>query len=181
MFPNKISEKIIQFVTPFYECYLQIAHFNGFSKYYYVVDFNQTAAVVCLNNKNEVLITKQYRFLINSISFEVSGGGVNDDEDFLIAATRELFEETGYHAKNLIPLCKFMPGLDNVKNLTHVFLCTNYTLVNRFNTSPNEILSCEWIHIDECLKLISEYKILDGTSIIAIALAKQYIHKISIV
>jgi len=179
MLPLRINFPLENYKTPFYTCYQQVANFNGFNKTYYVVDFNSTAAVICINKKNEVLLTKQYRFLINSVSLEVAGGGLNDGEDFIAAAKREFLEETGYEAQELIPLCNFMPGLDNVKNLTRIYLCTKFLKKIEFSPKFDEILELEWVHIDYCLNLISKFKIMDGTSIMAISLAKLYILQLS--
>jgi len=177
MLPLKIKKFTVSFQSPFYKCYRVFAEFVGFNKNYYVVDFNKTVAIICINSRDEVLLTKQYRFLINKISLEIAGGGLDPDEDFSEGAFRELLEETGYEANELISLCEFRPGLDNVDNPTKIFLCTSYE--KKFNIVPNprEILGIEWIHIDKCLQLIAESEIQDGTSIIGIALAKNYLDK----
>jgi hypothetical protein len=74
MLPVAIIKSKVTFKTPYYECYEQDVNFGDFSKKYYVVDFNRTAAVICVNENNEVLITRQYRLLLNRISFEIAGG-----------------------------------------------------------------------------------------------------------
>lgn len=177
MYPINFKNPIKQFETPFYRCHKHIVQFLSFSKTYYVVDFRRTGAVVCLNQKNEVLLTKQYRFLINQISYEIAGGGIDDGESFAEGAGREFLEETGYVAHELIPLCHFMPGLDNVDNPTEVFLCKNFEKKNDPPINPSEILGVEWVHIDECMRLISSFQIQDGTTIIGLSLAKAYLNK----
>lgn len=179
MLPLKLQNSSKQYETPFYNCHQYEAEFIGFSKTYFVVNFRRTAAVICLNSNNEVLLTRQYRFLINRISLEIAGGGIGEDEDFAVGAARELLEETGFEANELIPLCKFRPGLDNVDNPTEIFLCRSF--IKKFDISPNpsEILGIEWVHIDTCLELISSYEIQDGTSVMGIALAKAYLAKVT--
>lgn len=56
-----------------------IARFDGFSKEYYVSDHGQRAAVVAVRN-GEVLLTRQYRLLINGLSYEIPGGRVDEKE-----------------------------------------------------------------------------------------------------
>ena len=177
MLPTIINSPKNCIETPFYASYECVAQFLGFSKTYFVVNFRRTAAVICLNSNNEVLLTRQYRFLINRISLEIAGGGIGEGEDFAVGAARELLEETGFEANELIPLCKFRPGLDNVDNPTEIFLCRSF--IKKFDISPNpsEILGIEWVHIDKCLELISSYEIQDGTSVMGIALAKAFLTK----
>lgn len=177
MLPYKIKRSKKYYETPFYGCYKHFAEFLGFTKTYFVVDFSKTAAVICINSSHEVLLTRQYRFLINRISLEIAGGGIGEDEDFASGAVRELLEETGYEANELIPLCKFRPGLDNVDNPTEIFLCRSFVKKFDINPNPSEILGIEWVHIDECLRLISSFQIQDGTSIMGISLAKAYLVK----
>ena len=108
---------------------------------------------------------------------EIAGGGIGKDEDFSAGAIRELLEETGYEANELIPLCKFRPGLDNVDNPTEIFLCRNFVKKFEVHPNPSEILGIEWVHIDECLRLISSFEIQDGTSIMGISLAKAFLDR----
>lgn len=175
MLPLSIIKSEITFKTPYYECYEQDVSFGDFSKKYYVVDFNRTAAVICINENNQVLITRQYRLLLNRISFEIAGGGLDVGDTFESAAIRELMEETSVRALELISLCQFSPGLDIVDNFTQVFLCKNFEIEGNFQLNEAEILGVEWINIDDCLKMISKKEIQDGTTIIGIALAKNYI------
>lgn len=175
MFPLKIKRSSKSFETPFYSCYKSVVDFLGFSKTYFVVDFRKTAAIICINSHNEVLLTRQYRFLINRISLEIAGGGIDDSEDFAAGASRELLEETGYVANELVPLCKFRPGLDNVDNPTEIFLCRDFIKQHDIDLNPSEILGIQWVHIDDCLRMISSFEIQDGTTIMGISLAKVFL------
>lgn len=152
-----------------------MADFLNFSKTYFVVDFKKTAAIICINAKNEVLLTKQYRFLVNRISLEIAGGGIEDDEDFTTGASRELLEETGYMANKLVSLCKFRPGLDNVDNPTEIFLCRDFIKQHDIVSNPAEIIGLQWTHLDDCMRLISSFEIQDATTIMGISLAKAFL------
>ncbi len=175
MFPLKINRSSKSFETPFYSCYKSVVDFFGFSKTYFVVDFGKTAAIICINSHNEVLLTRQYRFLVNRISLEIAGGGIDDSEDFAAGASRELLEETGYVANELVPLCKFRPGLDNVDNPIEIFLCRDFIKQHDVDLNPSEILGIQWVHIDDCLRMISSFEIQDGTTIMGISLAKVFL------
>jgi len=140
MLPVAIIKSKVTFKTPYYECYEQDVNFGDFSKKYYVVDFNRTAAVICVNENNEVLITRQYRLLLNRISFEIAGGGLDDGDTFESAAIRELMEETSVRALELISLCQFSPGLDIVDNFTQVFYVKILKLKVSFNLTRLKFL-----------------------------------------
>ena len=138
------------------------AEFDGFNKEYFVSDFGEKAAVLVVRNNN-VLLVRQYRLLINKLSYEVPGGKVDSGESQEEAAIRECFEETGVLCSNLKPLIAYDPDLEYTRNHTYVF----YT-----HESENEKtqVSCKykWVPFTDCLKMIENGKITDSLSIITI-------------
>lgn len=55
-------------------------------------------------NNGNILLVKQYRYAVKSTQIELPAGRLEKGEDPLYAAKRELREETGYIAKNWMPL-----------------------------------------------------------------------------
>ncbi len=51
-------------------------------------------------DNGNVLLVKQYRYAVKSVQIELPAGRLENGEDPLFAAQRELREETGYIAKN---------------------------------------------------------------------------------
>ena len=138
------------------------AEFDGFSKVYFVSDFGEKAAVLVFRD-NCVLLTRQYRLLINKLSYEVPGGKVNSGESPEEAAKRECFEETGVHCHTLKPLITYDPDLEYTRNHTYVFY-TNGIEKNYSQVSDKH----EWLPIDECLQMIKDEIITDSLSIITL-------------
>ncbi|MDC1418091.1 NUDIX hydrolase [Candidatus Thioglobus sp.] len=138
------------------------AKFDGFKKEYFVSDFGQKSAVLVISDKN-VLLVRQYRLLINRISFEVPGGKVDEGETPESSAKRECMEETGVLIHNLKPLIEYDPDLEYTKNHTYVFYSEKSETKN-FTKKTN----CEWVSLRKCLKMIKSGIITDSLSIIAI-------------
>ena len=88
-----------------------LARFDGFSKEYYVSDHGQRAALVAVRN-GEVLLVRQYRLLINGLSYEIPGGRIDENEAPEAAAIRECLEETGIRCLNAKSLIGYHPSLD---------------------------------------------------------------------
>lgn len=63
-----------------------------------VLEAEDAVNVVALTTENRILFIKQYRFGSGEFSLEVPGGFIEKDEVPLIAAKRELKEETGFTA-----------------------------------------------------------------------------------
>ena len=143
------------------------AEFGDFSKDYYVVEFGPRAGIVAVSG-GKVLLTAQYRFLINGIAWEIPGGRVDDGEMPIGAAQRECLEETGFFCTDLRPLVSFRPGLDNVENLTSVFYSECVEERRSFTPDPAEVLAIAWVPIEECVTLVLEQKIIDCLTVSAV-------------
>ena len=77
-----------------------VAHFEGFDKEYFFSDHGERSALLAVRN-GKVLLVRQYRLIINDLSYEIPGGRVDVNETPENAAIRECFEETGVECKNL--------------------------------------------------------------------------------
>jgi ADP-ribose pyrophosphatase len=139
-----------------------IAKFDGFSKEYFVSDFGEKAAVLVLRD-NYVLLVRQYRLLINRLSFKVPGGRVDDGKTPEGSAIRECMEETGVMTNNLKSLIEYDPDLEYTKNHTYVFYTEEIQNIN-----PTEKKELKWVSLNKCLKMIENGIITDSLSIIAI-------------
>ena len=82
-----------------------IAHFDDFDKEYFVSDHGKRAALLAVYN-GKVLLVRQYRLIINDISYEIPGGRIEENEAPEDTAIRECLEETGVKCSNLEQLVK---------------------------------------------------------------------------
>jgi len=69
---------------------------NGCTERMIILEADDSVNVIALTPSEEILFVKQYRFGIGFETFELPGGIVDPEEDFLEAARRELREETGH-------------------------------------------------------------------------------------
>ncbi|MBK9293015.1 MAG: NUDIX hydrolase [Oligoflexia bacterium] len=73
---------------------------------YYVFDFTDWVNIVPVTTNNELVLIRQYRHAVEDEMLEIPGGGIDWrlKETPEQAALRELAEETGYVASEVIPL-----------------------------------------------------------------------------
>lgn len=106
--------------------------------------------VECLNWVNIIAITadhkfvlvKQYRHGIDAVTLELPGGAVNPGEDFLLAAQRELQEETGFTSSNW----KLLGRLDANPAFMNNY-CETYLALDALATHPQELDPFEEIDV----------------------------------
>jgi 8-oxo-dGTP pyrophosphatase MutT (NUDIX family) len=148
----------------FMEVHHTHANFGKFQKDYFVVDLGPRAGVVALK-QNQVLMTRQYRFLIDDYSWELPGGTVDTGEEPAFAAVRECIEETGIRCTALQPLVMYYPGLDNFDNRTSLFYSEQTEVASAFVPNDAEVVEIRWIDLRKCLDMVFSSKILDAMTV----------------
>lgn len=84
---------------------------NGNSTVREVIRHIGAVCVIPVNENNEVIVERQYRYPLDRVILEIPAGKLDaPDEDRLSAIQRELREETGYTADEWIPIGDFHPA-----------------------------------------------------------------------
>jgi ADP-ribose pyrophosphatase len=163
----KFSNPVTTYTNRFMEVRHTHADFGAFAKDYYVVHFGPRVGIVAING-GKLLLTRQYRFLIQDLSWEIPGGTVEPGETPEVAGARECLEETGVECRNLKPLVAYYPGLDNVENRTTLLYTEEAAQVQTFKADAAEVEEIAWLPVDECLRMVYSQKILDALSVVGI-------------
>ena len=78
-FPLSIKSKGIVYEDRFKKIERITAQFDSFKKEYFVSDFGEKSAVLVIRD-DQILLVRQYRILINKLSYEIPGGKVDESE-----------------------------------------------------------------------------------------------------
>lgn len=140
---------------------------NGKTAKREVVRHTKGATILAINDKNECLLEHQFRFAYQEVVLELPAGKCEKGEDPLVAAKRELEEETGYKAGKIVKLGEFYPSCGYTDENIYLFLATDLSLGKR-HLDADENLNVEWIKLDDVIAMIKENKIKDGKTIAAI-------------
>lgn len=125
-------------------------------------------AVTILPVVNEkIVFEKQYRYCYDEIIYELPAGKVDKGEDILVAAKRELEEETGLKAENLEYLGEIYPSCGYTDEHIHLYLATDVKNGER-NLGENEVIELYYFSLEEVLEMIKTKKIKDAKTIAAI-------------
>jgi ADP-ribose pyrophosphatase len=118
-----------------------------------ILEFRSWANVVALTKNGEVVLVKQYRHGVCEALLEFPGGVVEDDEDPMEGARRELLEETGYSASTLIQVGQLYPNPALQTNTLHCFLALDAEKVGEQNLDAGEDIEVHLVPLDELIEM----------------------------
>jgi ADP-ribose pyrophosphatase len=83
-----------------------------------IVEHSGAVIIVPVKEDGQLLMIRQYRSATGRTAMELPAGNIEPGENLDSAALRELQEETGYEAKELVRLCSFFstPGFSQSHN-----------------------------------------------------------------
>ena len=124
-------------------------------------------AVVPLLDDNTVVMEVQYRHPVGEYLLEIPAGTLEPGESPLNCAKRELMEETGFRAQELIELGKIhmIPAYSDEE--IHVFIARGLKPAEQ-SLDPDEIIEVVTYPLEKALKMIDEDKITDALTILSI-------------
>ena len=113
-------------------------------------------SILALDDKNEILIERNLRPAINKVLIELPSGLIEDGEDPLLTAQRELLEETGYVADKWDTLYTFYNSAGILDEQTTIYLARGLTFVGKKLDEEEHItqVNQEFISEDELLELV---------------------------
>ena len=127
----------------------------------YTVHHGAVCIVPLLDN-GDVLLERQFRYALGEVLTEIPAGKLDaPDEDPREAALRELREETGAIAQELIPLGIFYPACAYSSEKIHMFLARGIRFGER-ELDADEFLNVFQMPLSDLVEQIAVGKIPDG-------------------
>lgn len=125
------------------------------------------AAVVPIDSDNRVILVRQFRSAAAQTMLEIPAGLLNPSEDPLLAAVRELREETGYKPTHIESLGGFYTAPGYTTEFIHLYLATGL-VESPLPPDVDEFIEIERMSLDAALQLIDAEQITDAKTIIAL-------------
>ena len=116
---------------------------------FYVIQSNDWVNVLPVTPDKQVVLVKQFRFGIESMSWEIPGGIMDTGEDCVAAGLRELREETGYVSTSARVLGTVSPNPAILNNRCHFVLAEGVHLSGEQQWDEHEEIEVRLFPLDE--------------------------------
>ncbi|MBT3268688.1 NUDIX hydrolase [Candidatus Poribacteria bacterium] len=136
---------------------------------YHVLDFpRECVAAVVENADGDILLIRIHRYPVDREHWEIPAGRIEDDDDILGAAAREVLEETGYTSTDHRHVYTYYPSVGISNQVFHVVFCKARDLVG--TPDEDEVAAARWASPAEVRGLIRRGDMKDGYSFTALLL-----------
>ena len=139
---------------------------------YQVVRHPGGAAVLALHDDGCITLIRQLRPAVGDFLLEIPAGRLAKGEDPQLCATRELMEETGLVAKDIVSLGVVHPSPGVFDEVVHLYLATGLCQGDAAPEAYEEI-SCQKVPLVEALAMAADGRITDGKTIVALLRAQR--------
>jgi ADP-ribose pyrophosphatase len=139
-----------------------------------VIRHHGSAVILAIDdakNKRDPLVVmeRQYRHAADRYLLEVPAGKLEEGEDALAGAKRELLEETGFQAKRWRKMVRYFASPGFLGEWMQVFVAEGLTAGDA-KPEYDEKIDVRMISISELLRMIEQGEILDGKTLISVLL-----------
>ncbi|HEY1901258.1 MAG TPA: NUDIX hydrolase [Terracidiphilus sp.] len=116
-----------------------------------------------------IVVERQYRHAANQYLWELPAGKLDNGEDPLAGAKRELAEETGYSAKKWKPLVEYYASPGFLGESMQVFLAEGL-VAGDAHPEADEDIEFRLVKLSDVLKMIERGAIKDGKTLTSVLL-----------
>jgi ADP-ribose pyrophosphatase len=138
---------------------------GGFEIHRSIVRHPGSAVMMAVDEKDRILLVKQFRLPAERELWELPAGRLDEGEEPLDAAKRELREETGYEAKKWTPLLSFWASPGYVDEKMNLFLAEDLKEGVQ-QPMDDERIEMGWFEADQLRQMIKNNEIHDGKTIV---------------
>jgi len=146
---------------------------NGYRAELEVVHHPGGAAVVAIDQQEQVCLLRQYRYVADGYIWELPAGKLEPDEPPLVTAQRELIEEAGVSAQHWDTLESYLSSPGIFTEVLHLFLATGIAPAVAAHEKA-EVIEVHWVPFAEACERALSGEIRDGKTALGLIRARYF-------
>ena len=147
---------------------------DGRERGYDLVEHGDSVTILPIDNKGQIYFVTQYRVGSDSLLLELPAGVLEDGEDPIETARREIREEIGMDASEIIPLGGFFLAPGYTDEYMSVFLAKGL-YSSPLEPDEDEFINVVAMSVETTYKKARTGEIEDGKTLAALLMAMPYI------
>ena len=137
---------------------------DGSKSFREVVEHSGGVCVAAITDEDELFFVRQYRYPYGRVLLELPAGKLEKGEDPLEAGKRELQEECGVTADEIISMGTVYPTVAYCSEVIHLYAAKNLKKTQQ-NLDEGEFLSVEKIKISDAADMVMKGEISDSKTV----------------
>ncbi len=131
---------------------------------FYAITINEAAAIVALDDNENIILKKEYRYCYERDLIEVPAGGFEKGEDGLTVAKRELLEETGYISDEWQFIGKTVESSAKLTNYMHIYFANHCRKVSKQHLDATEDIEIIIMPLKRAIEMVMNNEICCNSS-----------------
>ena len=149
---------------------------NGHTGIREIIRHPGAVCVLPLTDNGDVIFVNQFRYALNKVTLEVPAGKLEKGEDPKEAALRELSEETGLTAKNIVHIGDLYTTPALIDEVIHMYIATDLTQGEQ-HLDYDEFVNTLKIPLSKAVDMVMDGEIKDSKTQTVILKAEKYFNK----
>ncbi len=140
---------------------------GGKTSFREIVEHRGGVTLAAVTDEKKMVLVRQFRKAAEKVVLEAPAGKMEEGEDPLLTAVRELKEETGYTASNIEHITSFYSSIGYSEEVIHLYYATGLT-AGETEFDDSEALDVVEYHIAQLKTMVLAGEIEDAKTIAAI-------------
>lgn len=150
---------------------IEYSHGDGQSHHKDVVRHPGAVVILAITDSNEIVFVKQPRVAVNAQTIELPAGTLENREDPLLCAQRELAEEAGYAASRWERLGELYPAPGFCDERQHLFVARGLS-EHKLPADPQERIEVCHLTVAQVVSIVKDGTLKDAKSLALLFRAK---------
>jgi ADP-ribose pyrophosphatase len=148
---------------------------DGEARDYDLIEIQNAVPILPIDAAGNVYFVNQYRIGAKKVLLELPAGKIEDAEDPLLTAQRELREEIGMAARTWTRLGGFYMTPGYATEYMHCFLAQGL-VPDALTPDVDEFIHLTRLPLKEAIQMINDQVIEDSKTLAVMMLAQQFLH-----